>query len=121
MAGERASISINGGSPVLPQDPGCMSPPRRLGDAGPSARLPMLWPDQGADLAGEKPSFGLHWFPAGARVLVSSRMCLSCAPTGAAAPTGSAPLSTAACWLGGLTEASDQITLRIMASERAVI
>ena len=83
LAGERPSVSVSWGSPVLPQDPGCMSPPPCLCDAGTSAHLTMLWPDQGTVLTGDK-----YFLWAG---LVSSRIsgciCLSCAATWAAAPT----------------------------------
>lgn len=119
LAGERPSISINWGNPVLPQDPGCMYPPPCLGDAGPSAHLAVLCPDR--ELTWLEWIFPLGctgfqqehvcWFPAG---------CFRCA-----APTGGGweerPPLTAACWLGDSIEASDQITHRIMASERTLL
>lgn len=64
-------------------------------------------------------------------MLVSSRMRLSCAATGAAASMGGGwracrgwegtLLLTAACWFNDMLEAADQITLRIMASETMVL
>lgn len=113
-------------SPVLPQDPVCMSPRPCLTDAGLSALLTRLWPGQGIDLAGEEKPF--LW-----AALVSSRstcagfqqdvsqLCShgSCSTQGGG--WQGTPLLTAACCFHDLTAASDQITLRIMASERTVL